>query len=63
MFKNPLTSRTSFLLYGFMTVELLGRIGLVGWGVLIVALSVLESVWDRPKRDLPEEQGTNKGRP
>lgn len=55
MFKNPLTSRTSFLLYGFMTVELLGRIGLVGWVVLIIALSVLESVWDRPKRDLPEE--------
>ena len=54
MFKHPLTSRTSFLLYGFMTVELLGRIGFVGWVVLIIALSALEMFWDRQKTSLPE---------
>lgn len=47
MFRNPLTSRTSFLLYGVMAAELLTRFNVWQWLFLIVALSVLEAYLDR----------------
>lgn len=47
MFKRPMSSRTSFLLYGVMAAELLTRFNVWQWLVLVVALSALEAYLDR----------------
>lgn len=47
MLRNPLTSRTSFLLYGVMTAELLTRFNVWQWLMLIAVLTLVEARLDR----------------
>jgi hypothetical protein len=48
MLRNPLTSRVSFLLYGYAMAELLARFSATHWLVFLVGVAVVE--WQLERR-------------